>query len=240
MVGVMRRIAAWVLAANPTVWGIGFALALDGERCAPAEVENDRRTLGLEMKTSSTGWNEARNSAGFRAAPDPGQYAVTDRLGVFMSKPAITVAKYLEQQLAICGRPQKEIAADCGYPNANIITMFKKGSSKLPIEKVGLMAGALGSDPAYLLQLTMVEYHPEAWREIEAILGSDRIITQNEFSLVKLIRQHAEGGPIDMGIAENQRTVAETVASMASRDSARAKAAVDAIEKLPSNGRHKT
>ena len=156
-----------------------------------------------------------------------------------MSKPAITVAKYLEQQLAICGRPQKEIAAQCGYPNPNIITMFKKGSSKLPIEKVGLMAGALGIDAAYLLQLTMTEYHPETWREIEAILGSGRIVTQDEFTLVKLIRQHTESGPIDMGIAENQRTVAETVESIASRDRAKAKAAVDAIKKLPSNGRHK-
>ena len=156
-----------------------------------------------------------------------------------MSKPAITVAKYLEQQLAICGRPQKEIAADCGYPNANIITMLKKGSSKLPVDKVGLMSKALGVDPTYLLQLTMTEYHPQAWREIELSVGSERIVTRDEFKLVGLIREHAEGEAIDMSIAANQQTLADAITAIANRDRAKAEAAVEAQRKLPSNGRHK-
>ena len=156
-----------------------------------------------------------------------------------MSKPAITVAKYLEQQLAICGRPQKEIAADCGYPNANIITMFKKGTSKLPVDKVGLMSKALGVDPAYLLRLTMAEYHPGAWGEIEQIVGSDRLVTRDEFEIVGLIREHADGEAIDMAIAANQQTLADAITEISTRNRAKAEAAVDAQRKLPSNGRHK-
>ena len=50
-------------------------------------------------------------------------------MGALMSTKT-TVAKYIERQLALCGRSQKEIATECGYSNANMITMFKTGDRK--------------------------------------------------------------------------------------------------------------
>ena len=47
-----------------------------------------------------------------------------------------------------------------------MITMIKKGRTKLPLSKVAAMARALDVDPGYLLRLAMSEYDAEAWAVI--------------------------------------------------------------------------
>ena len=53
------------------------------------------------------------------------------------------VATYLKQQLAMCGRSQRAIATDVGYENANVITMFKTGTTKvypIPVKHHGIIS----------------------------------------------------------------------------------------------------
>ncbi len=51
-----------------------------------------------------------------------------------------TVAEFLTHAITHSGKTQKLIADELGYDNPNIITMFKQGSSPVPLKKVGPLA----------------------------------------------------------------------------------------------------
>lgn len=159
--------------------------------------------------------------------------------GEILSKPTITVARYLEHQLALCGKPQKDIAEACGYVNANIITMFKTGKTKVPLPAVGPMAHALGVDPGFFLRLVIKEYLPDTWDAIESILGGGQLVTETEVELIRVIRDASAGRPVDVGDPGNRKALGDTIKQMADRDQAKADAAVEAIERLPKNSRHR-
>ncbi|MFH1819647.1 MAG: hypothetical protein ABIK82_22680 [Pseudomonadota bacterium] len=74
-----------------------------------------------------------------------------------------TVAEFLADSIALINKTQAQIAAECGFESANVITMFKKGQTKLPINRVGPLAKALNVDPAHLLRLVLLEYLPDTW-----------------------------------------------------------------------------
>lgn len=97
-----------------------------------------------------------------------------------------TVQEYLNNQIDICPKSQKEIAFEIGYEKPNIITMFKQGLTKLPINKVGPMAKALGIDPAYLLRIVISDYMPEMLDAIEDIIGV--MCTNHEREMISIIR----------------------------------------------------
>ena len=98
-----------------------------------------------------------------------------------------TFANYLANQIRISEISQKDIAEALGYESANIVSMFKKGLTKVPIEKVPALAKALHLDPAHLLMLAMREYMPEAFATIQKTLG--HTVTENEFELVSEVRK---------------------------------------------------
>lgn len=102
-------------------------------------------------------------------------------------KSKVTVAEYLEAQINMCGKSQKQIAEEAGFPKPNIITMFKKGDTKLPLEKVGRFAKAIEVDPIHLFKLCMAEYQPETWNEIQKMFGQP-VLTANELEILEIIR----------------------------------------------------
>ena len=55
-------------------------------------------------------------------------------------------------------KTQKEIAAEAGYDNANILSMIKNASTKLPLERVPALAQALDCDVVHLFTLAMQQY----------------------------------------------------------------------------------
>lgn len=107
-----------------------------------------------------------------------------------MHKPLtpITVAEFIADRLAEIDKTQREIAEACGFETPNVITMFKKGQMKVPLDRVGSLAKALDVDPAHLLRLSLQEYLPETWNAIEEILHST-VLTKNELELVRKYRQ---------------------------------------------------
>ena len=109
-----------------------------------------------------------------------------------MTKPKITVAEYLTQQIALSGKSQREIAEALHYEKANVITMFKQGKTRLPINKIPLMAEALGVDKVHLLRICMGEYMEEAWTVIESMLG-DNLITRGESRVLDIVREASAG-----------------------------------------------
>lgn len=106
--------------------------------------------------------------------------------------PRITVAEFLADSIAAVDKTQREISQECGFDNPNIITMFKQGLTKLPINRIAPLAKALEVDPVHLLRLVMLEYIPESWEAIENIMKST-VLTANELELVRAFRDVTGG-----------------------------------------------
>lgn len=109
----------------------------------------------------------------------------------------ISVAAFIRLQIEASGVPQKDIAAALGYDKPNVITMIKQGRTKLPINKVGPMATALGVDPVHLLRLVMAEYWPGTWKDIQDLVGKS-LVTENELAIIEIIRKACD--PIDLSL----------------------------------------
>ena len=147
----------------------------------------------------------------------------------------MTVARYFSQQIAVCGKNQKTIAEECGYANPNIITMMKGGSTKVPLDKVALIAKSLEVDPRHFLQLVMNEYHPRAWSIIAENFGQGAVITQAETDLLELARGTGKGRMPNLGVTENRRGLEAAVLAAVERDDARDCAAVGRLQAIPKN-----
>ncbi len=122
-----------------------------------------------------------------------------------------TVANFLADRLADSDKTQREIAEECGFPAPNIITMLKKGDTKLPIDRIGALAKSLDVDAAHLLRLAMSEYLPETWNAIEDILKST-ILSANELQLVREYRR-ATGDNDAVAVVINRDAVIAIVAA---------------------------
>ena len=48
--------------------------------------------------------------------------------------PRTTVAQYITIDVNGSGKTQREIAQEAGFPNPNIISMFKTGATRLPLD----------------------------------------------------------------------------------------------------------
>jgi transcriptional regulator with XRE-family HTH domain len=99
-----------------------------------------------------------------------------------------TVAEFLADRLASSDKTQRQVAAECGFESPNIVTMFKQGQTKLPINRVGPLAKALDVDPAHLLRLVLLEYLPNTWETIEKVMQST-VLTTNELEMVRAFRE---------------------------------------------------
>ena len=102
--------------------------------------------------------------------------------------PRTTVAEYITITVNESPKTQREISDEAGFPNPNIISMFKTGATKLPIERIGPLAKALEVDSAYLLRMVMLEYFPETWEHVENALKSI-VLTANEVELIRAYRR---------------------------------------------------
>lgn len=104
----------------------------------------------------------------------------------------LTVARFLETKFASTEIRQNRIAKQIGYDNPNVLTMFKQGKTKLPLNKVGPLAKALQTDPVHLLRLVMGEYMPDTWESLQEVVGTS-LVTKKELELLQAVR-HATGG----------------------------------------------
>jgi len=90
-----------------------------------------------------------------------------------------SVAEFIADRLAAIDKTQRQIANECGFESPNIISLFKTGSTKLPLNRIGPLAKALDVDPAHLLRLAMLEYLPDTWGALEDVMQST-LLTANE------------------------------------------------------------
>ena len=100
------------------------------------------------------------------------------------------LAKFLEaRRLELKHKKtQAEIAEEAGFVNPNMVTMIKKGATKLPVDRVPALAKALDCDPALLLRLALEQSEGStAATAIYEIIGQP--ITKNEMAWINEIRE---------------------------------------------------
>jgi transcriptional regulator with XRE-family HTH domain len=92
---------------------------------------------------------------------------------------AIYISKQIHNLKGV--KTQREIAAEVGYDKPNMISMLKTGDTKVPLEKIPLLAKALNVDPAHLFRLALEQYWPGLTSTIAEIFGT--LATSNEESI---------------------------------------------------------
>jgi hypothetical protein len=99
------------------------------------------------------------------------------------------LAKFIERRVLELKskKSQIQIASEAGFPNPNMVTMIKTGTSKLALDRVPSMARALECDPALLLRLALEQaIGGTAAQAIIEILGTP--VTANEQTWLQEIR----------------------------------------------------
>jgi len=103
------------------------------------------------------------------------------------------LAKYIERRVLEL-KPKKsqlQIASEAGFPNPNMVTMIKNGSSKLALDRVPSMARALECDKAYLMRLALEQAVGDTvGQAIVEIFGTP--VTANELGWLQEIREASE------------------------------------------------
>ena len=103
------------------------------------------------------------------------------------------LSNYIEKRILQL-RPRKsqiEIAREAGFVQPNLLSMFKNGSSKLPLDRVPGMAKALECDPAFLFKLALEQLGGDTTASvIDQIFGT--IVTTNEVIWLEEIRHASD------------------------------------------------
>lgn len=102
-----------------------------------------------------------------------------------MNKPehTTTVAEFIADRMTTIGKTSRDIAAEIGTPNHNVVSMMSQGTLKLPINLVGTLAHALNTDVAHLMRLALREYVPELLEAVENALQRP-LLSANEAALI--------------------------------------------------------
>lgn len=93
---------------------------------------------------------------------------------------------------------QTEIAHKLGYPKSNIISMFKTGETKVPLDKIPALAEALHVDVAHLMRLGLEQYWPDKMNVITEVFS--RMVTANELELLREIRRRTKDADPELSI----------------------------------------
>jgi len=114
---------------------------------------------------------------------------------------AIRFVRHIDQLITESEKTQAEIARELGYPKANIITMFKSGTTRVPVDKVPLLADSLGVDRIELLTMWLQDYQPVLFEVISSTIGP-RVSATERTWLRGLRKTFPHGLPVFDEIAE--------------------------------------
>lgn len=108
-------------------------------------------------------------------------------------------------------KTQRQIALDLGYDKPNLITMFKQGTTRIPVEKVPYLADTLEVDRVDLLRMWFEEYDPKTWAVIQENMGM--ALSAKERSWVTNARKFFKNGmpPWDEMVEQALKPLSEKV-----------------------------
>ena len=103
------------------------------------------------------------------------------------------LAAYVDRRvLELKPKLQADIAEEAGFTSHNMMSMIRSGATKLPLDRVPKLAGALECDPAFLLRLALEqEVGKTAATALMDVMGTP--VTQNERQWLAEIRDVSKG-----------------------------------------------
>lgn len=107
-------------------------------------------------------------------------------------KPANDFVRHLDDLINSSAKSQRQIALEMGYDKANMITMFKQGTTRVPLDKVPYLADSLEVDRADMIRLWLQSYEPNLLEVLNDNLGM--ALSRSERSWVINLRKHFPGG----------------------------------------------
>jgi transcriptional regulator with XRE-family HTH domain len=91
-------------------------------------------------------------------------------------------------------KPLKDIAAELGYDKPNLISMFRNGTTKVPLTKLPALAKALHADPGHLMRLATDAYASDLLKAWDATMG---FLSREERELLDEYRTAVKGKPLE-------------------------------------------
>lgn len=116
----------------------------------------------------------------------------------------IPVRELISVQADRLGLKNPEIAERLGYPTANVISMMKSGTMRLPVNKIALAAEILKVDPMYLAMCVDAEAGG-GLADLLTSISKRTPITLNEEKLIQDLRGAADGLDIDFDDYPDER-----------------------------------
>jgi len=114
------------------------------------------------------------------------------RLSLYLSKQIAAISAY---------KSQKDVAREAGYQNPNMLSMFKRGEAKIPLDRIPALAKALNVDAGFMMRMALEDYY----RSIAAFINQavPTPVSNEEFKVIEMMREvesefnHA-GGPFEI------------------------------------------
>jgi len=95
--------------------------------------------------------------------------------------------RHIDRLIMRSGKQQNIIAREMGYDRPNIISMFKQGTSRVPLDKVPALAMSVGASQVDLLNLWLAEYEPGMLKVLHEHRGPS--LSGNEQGWLGLLRR---------------------------------------------------
>ncbi len=94
-------------------------------------------------------------------------------------------------------KTQREIAAEIGYDKPNVLSMYKRGEAKVPLERLPAIARALDIDIALLFRAGLEQWWPGEQTLLNQMF-MERIVTKNERALIKLVATYLQADDFEI------------------------------------------
>ncbi|MDP9902143.1 hypothetical protein [Variovorax ginsengisoli] len=107
-----------------------------------------------------------------------------------MSKNPTTISFLIIHRQLLLGMDDDTLSAAIGFPSTNVIPLLKRGSMRLPLNRVKALAKALEADPVMVLRLAISESVPGLLEIIDEILNPLNL-SAAEVNLVRHCRRLA-------------------------------------------------
>lgn len=148
-----------------------------------------------------------------------------------------SVAEYINALIAVSDKTQAQLADETGFA-ANMLPMIKTGKCKLPVDKVFPLAIALGIEPKELARRVLKEYQPGLWSMIEESFGTEVMVSQQELSLLEVIRVASGDYLPDVSDSAVAQIFADATKEAVKVTKGKDKAAVDRYNREPARRKH--
>lgn len=108
------------------------------------------------------------------------------------------------------GKTNEELAEELGYERPNIISMWRTGRTRVPLDRVPKLADALGVSLPLLLTLWMDQYVTDKdYAKLTKLLA--RTVTDDEAALLEILRDQTKGRSFDIKKTEAKRLLPQMV-----------------------------